>query len=148
MMLSPHFSLAEFVVSETAARKGLDNTPPADAVANLRRVAMGLEGVRILLGVPIIIKSGYRSVALNRAVGGARTSQHITGHAADFLAPGFGGPRHIADRMIQAGIEFDQCIVEFPNSPGGGWLHCSFVQQGARHHALIIDADGARPLYA
>jgi zinc D-Ala-D-Ala carboxypeptidase len=143
MKLSPHFTLDEFTVSQTAARRGIDNRPPLEVIENLKRVALGLEGIRILLGVPIIISSGYRSPALNKAVGGAKTSQHVTGEAVDFTAPGFGSPRHVVDRIVDAGIEFDQCIVEFDS-----WVHCSFVKNSARRMALIIDRDGTRPLRA
>ena len=148
MKLSPHFDLAEFTASQEAARRGIDNTPPPEVLDNLRRTAVGLEGIRILLGVPIIISSGYRSLELNRALGSKDTSQHRTGQAVDFTAPGFGGPRHVADRIIDAGIGYDQIILEYPTSPSGGWVHCSFVPEGARRQALLIDGSGTRPLYA
>jgi zinc D-Ala-D-Ala carboxypeptidase len=148
MNLSTHFSLAEFTNSQMASRLGIDNDPPDELLDNLRRTANGLEGIRILLGVPIVVSSGYRSLALNRALGSKDTSQHVTGQAVDFTAPGFGGPRHVADRIIDAGIYFDQCILEYPASPSGGWVHVSFVANGARNQALTIDADGTRPLVA
>lgn len=147
MKLSPHFDLAEFTDSQTAAREGIDNTPPPDVIDNLKRTAQGLEAIRILLGVPILISSGYRSLELNRRIGSKDTSQHRTGEAVDFKAPGFGSPRHVADRIIDAGIAYDQCILEFPTSTGGGWVHCSFVAVGARRQALLIDRSGTRPLY-
>lgn len=139
--LSAHFDLSEFTISQTAARLGIDNTPPPDVVERLKHTAQGLEGIRILLGVPIIISSGYRSPALNAAVGGSKTSQHMTGEAVDFTAPGFGSPRHVMDRILDAGIGFDQCILEFPPN---GWVHMSFVPSGARRQALLIDGGGTR----
>ena len=138
-MLSPHFSLAELTASETAARKGIDNTPPEPVRAALQRTALGLEAVRSLLGAPIIISSGYRSPALNKLVGGQRNSQHLTGEAADFIAPGFGPPAAIVARIVASAVDYDQVIVEY-----GRWVHISFSDT-ARRQALVIDATGVRP---
>lgn len=143
MKLSTHFDLSEFTLSQTAARQGIDNTPPADVIESLKRTAQGLEGIRILLGVPVIVSSGYRSPRLNAAVGGSKGSQHMTGEAADFTAPGFGAPRHVMDRIIDVGLEFDQCILEFATA-GAGWVHISFAAAGNRRQALVIDKDGTR----
>ena len=70
MNLSPNFTLAELTHSEIGIRKGIDNTPPADIVANLSELALTLEKVRDLLGVPMHINSAYRSPKVNAAVGG------------------------------------------------------------------------------
>lgn len=144
MKLSSHFTLAEFTASQTASRLGIDNAPTPEALENLRYVAQGLEGIRILLGVPIIVSSGYRCLDLNRAIGSKDSSQHVKGQAVDFTAPGFGSPRAVMDRLLDAGIEYDQAILEFASN-GGGWLHMSFVRSGSRHQALVIDKDGTRP---
>lgn len=140
MMLSPHFSLDELTVSQTAARHvpPIDNAPPAKVVAALTNVAVGLEGVRIALGAPIIINSGYRSPELNKAVGGAKNSQHLAGEAVDFICPGFGTPHQIVARLIKSGINFDQLIVEF-----GAWVHVSFTKS-PRRQVLVIDHSGTR----
>lgn len=149
MRLSTHFTLAEFTVSQTASRLGIDNAPTPEALENLKLVAQGLEGVRILLGCPIIISSGYRCLELNRAIGSKDSSQHVKGQAVDFTVPGYGSPRQVMDRIIDAGIEFDQAILEFADPvAGGGWVHMSFVRSGNRHHALVIDRDGTRPFMA
>lgn len=145
MRLSAHFTLAEFTVSQTASRLGIDNTPTPEALENLKLVAQGLEGVRILLGVPIVISSGYRCLALNRAIGSKDSSQHVKGEAVDFEAPGYGSPRNVMDRIIDSGMDFDQCILEYPPD---GWVHMSFVRSGSRHQALVIDRDGTRPFVA
>lgn len=142
MRLSTHFTLDEMTVSETAARMGVDNTPPPDVLEALKHTALGLEGVRTLLGVPIIVTSGYRSPVVNRLVGGAKNSQHMTGQAADFIAPGYGSPRNVAMRISDAGIDFDQCIVEYDR-----WVHISFTST-PRGEALVIDHSGTRPLFA
>ena len=96
-------------------------------------------------GLPIIVSSGYRSLALNRAIGSKDTSQHVTGEAADFVAPSYGPPRVVMDRIVDAGIDYDQCILEFASR--GGWVHISFSKQ-RRRQALIIDETGTRPFFA
>jgi len=141
-MLSPHFALAEFTVSQTAAREDIDNTPSPEIVDHLRRLAMTLEQVRILLGdKPILISSGYRSPALNAAVGGVPNSAHVTGLAADFIAPGFGSPVVIC-RFLQshmAELQIDQLIHEYDS-----WVHLGLADGRARMMALTIDHNGTR----
>ena len=91
--LSPHFQLEEFVRSATAARHGIVNEPPAEAVENLRGLCEGtLEPLRVALGLPIIITSGYRCKALNHLIAHhSERSQHMSGQAADFVVRGSGG---------------------------------------------------------
>ena len=137
--LSAHFTLEEFTFSQTAARKGLDNTPSPQVLANLRRTAEGLEGVRIILGgAPINVSSGYRSPAVNAAVGGAKASQHLTGEACDFTAPQFGPPQAVFDAIKRSGIGYDQLLLEFDR-----WVHISFADR-QRKQALVIDNIGTR----
>lgn len=141
--LTPSFTLAEFLASQTATRKGISNTPDAGSLNTLRTVlAPGMQRVRDLLGVPLFISSGYRSPSLNSAVGGSRTSQHVTGNAADFYAPGFGSPLEICRFLErhQAQIGFDQLIEE------GTWVHISFVTGAPRGQVLtaIFEQGGVR----
>jgi hypothetical protein len=117
----PSFYLSEFLHSDTAVRRGLDNTPDALSLANIRNfLAPGMQSVRELLGRPVVISSGFRSPAVNRAVGGSRTSQHMVGLAADFICPGFGTPLQVARALVASSIKFDQLIQE------GTWVHVSF----------------------
>ena len=116
--LSPHFSLAELTQSQSAARVGLDNTPTPEIVTNLARVASVLEQARVLLGVPILISSGYRCAALNAIIGGSKTSAHVQGLAVDFTAPKFGTPFHVAATLADSSLQFDQIIQEY-----GKWVH-------------------------
>lgn len=142
MNLSLNFTLDELTASQTAARKGLDNTPNATEVANLVRVASLLEEVRALLNKPILINSGFRSKAVNDAVGSRDTSQHRIGCAADIRVPGM-TPREVVEACIKANIGYDQIIEEF-----GSWTHISVPDSPARpprKQALIIDRQGTRP---
>ena len=146
MNLSPHFTLAELTVSDTAARRGIANEPPPDVVQALKRTALGLEAVRVRLGgAPVIVTSGYRSLELNRAIGSKDTSQHVKGEASDFIVPRFGTPSEIVAALRDSGIEYDQLILEFAGT-GRGWVHCSF-SSAPRHQALMIDEQGTRPLW-
>ena len=127
MKLTPHFSLAELTFSETAQRKQINNTPPPVIVQNLHLLAAGLEDVRAALGgLPLRINSGYRCPALNRAVGGARLSAHMSGHAADFVCPDFGTPLEIVRALAASDIQFDKLIQE------GTWVHISFAPEARR----------------
>lgn len=120
MQLTPHFALAEFVYSDTANAQGIDNTPSAEIISNLTKTAAGLECVRALLGFALHIDSGYRCLALNKAVKGVWNSAHLTGYAADIKCPEFGTPLQIVEAVVKSGIKFDQCIME------GTWVHISF----------------------
>ena len=142
MNLSPNFTLDELTASQTAARKGLDNTPNATEVANLVRVAALLEEVRALLKKPILVNSGFRSKAVNDAVGSRDTSQHRIGCAADIRVPGM-TPREVVEACIAANIGYDQIIEEF-----GSWTHISVPNTAStapRRQALTIDRQGTRP---
>jgi zinc D-Ala-D-Ala carboxypeptidase len=126
-MLSANFSLDEFIFSQTAARSGIDNTPDAATLRNLKHLAEQLEIVRDALGkVPILVSSGYRSVALNRAVKGAKNSAHLTGLAVDFTAPRFGTVLQTAKAVAACPIAYDQVIYEF-----GRWVHLGVTAPGA-----------------
>lgn len=118
VFLSPHFSLDELTASQSAARGGIDNTPPEDVIANLARLAAVLEQVRGLLGVPVLVSSGYRCPALNALIGGSTTSAHLSGLACDFTAPKFGTPFEVAAKIADSNLPFDQVIHEY-----GRWVH-------------------------
>lgn len=126
MQLTEHFTLEEFLFSETAIRKGINNTPSEDTVANLKRLAERLEQVRSIFDKPIIVTSGYRCPELNAAVGGAKNSAHMTGRAADFTVLGYGPPLQVAIRITQkTGLMFDQLINEYDS-----WVHFGIEAEG------------------
>lgn len=138
MNISKNFTLEELTRSETALRKGLDNTPDAETVANLTELANGLEKVRELLGHPIHVNSAYRGPKVNSAVGGSKNSAHMRGWAADIVCPGFGSPREVCHAIMSSTIDFDQIILEFD-----AWTHVSF-EPSMRRQALTIDGSGTR----
>ena len=125
MQLSPNFTLEQFTRSETAQKRGIDNQPEAEHLANLRHLAAVLEEVEALLGAPLAITSGYRSPALNAAVGGVAHSRHALGLAADIVCPGYGAPLQVARAIADSGITFDQVIHEY-----GRWVHFGLAPEG------------------
>lgn len=137
--LSRYFTLDEMTLSETAVRYGIANIPGPDELANLRQLCARLDQVRELLGHPVIIKSGYRSKALNRAVNGSRNSAHVFGLAADIRCPDFGSPLAVCRAIAGSGIEFDQVIHEF-----GRWCHLGLAKPGfkPRRQLLTINDSG------
>ncbi|MBC8641290.1 peptidase M15 [Caballeronia sp. EK] len=143
--LSTHFGLAEFTQSQTATRRGINNTPSPAAIDNLTRVAQLLESVRTLLGnQPISISSGYRSPGVNAAVGGAPNSRHLLGLAADFTCPSFGGPRDICLKIKSSALIFDQLIFE------GTWVHIGLSPAGepVRQQILTAHFNGGTVTYS
>ena len=137
MRLSPHFTLSELTVSETAARKGLNNQPAAGSkeLSNLTRLAGVLEQVRSLVGRPVVVTSGYRSKAVNKAIGGSVSSAHMSGLAADINCPGL-TPKQICQKIEASGIQYDQLILEFPDN--GGWCHLGLSEGAPRRQELTI----------
>lgn len=135
MQLSEHFSLEELTASDTATRKGIDNTPNEDVLENLKITAQHLEQVRALLGCPIAITSGYRSPKLNTMIGGARNSEHCIGLAADIKAPAFGSPYDICIAIRDSGLFYNQLIHEY-----GTWCHVSFGEAMKRQQLSIFTA--------
>ena len=148
MKLTDNFTLAEFTASQTASRKGFDNTPPPEVIPNLIRTAKLLEKVRKAVGKPITVTSGYRSKQLNDALGSNDRSQHRVGCAADFKVAGM-TPDEVVKAIIQSDIQFDQLIREFyVEGSGGGWTHISVpndIYLTPRNQVLIIDSKGSRP---
>jgi hypothetical protein len=123
MRLTRNFSLEQLIYSETAERERIDNTPGPEVVDNLRLLAQGLERVQILTEFPLEISSGYRCPEINHRIGGATSSQHTVGQAADFTCAEFGPPVEIIKAIRASDIEFDQCILEYAK-----WVHISFSE--------------------
>jgi len=133
--MTPHFTLAELTHTD---HRSLDNTPNAQELANLQRLAEFLETVKTALGgKPIMINSAFRSKAVNDAVGSKDSSQHRQGLAADFRVPGM-APDAVVRAIIAANLPFDQIIREYDS-----WTHIS-INDKPRRQALIIDKQGTR----
>jgi putative chitinase len=139
--LSENFYLAEFVDSNYAIRHGINNTPSPVVKQNLITLANGLELVRSLLKYPIFINSGYRCLELNRAIGGASTSDHVTGFAVDFTCNKFGDAKKITIAIKNSGIKYDQLIFE------GTWVHISFSPK-MRQQTLIATFKSGKTKYS
>jgi hypothetical protein len=142
--LSPRFKLRKLISSETAANQGLDNRPPVRLIRQLRRLTAGLERVRAITHHELHVSSGYRSPALNRIVGGSKTSHHMLGLAADFTCPRFGSPFRICKAILRNGMNFDQLIYEHGDAQDGGWVHLSF---GPKMRGMILTICKARGAY-
>lgn len=143
--LSDHFSLEEMTNSQTAKRQNIDNTPSDEVVAQLTNLCQDvLEPLRAKFGA-ISINSGYRSPALNKAVGGVANSQHVLGQAADTELMGTDN-LDWAYMVKGSGIVYDQLILEFYDPAIGGnngWVHVSYVQGGPnRGEDLTINSHG------
>ena len=128
--ITKNISLNELLASPTAKKHNIDNMPNQAILQNLIDASVNLyQPVREILGVPMIISSGYRCPALNKAVGGSKTSAHMSGFAIDFTAPKFGTPKlivpHIVRKLKENGINFDQVIIEYPKSPRS-WVHLGY----------------------
>jgi hypothetical protein len=132
MQLSPNFSLEEMIQSQTALRLGIDNTPSDLVVTHLQTTcAAALEPVRTLLGVPLHVDSGYRSLALNKAVGGSPLSAHCVGYAADIIPIGL-DLRAAFDQIRNSAIVYDQLILEC-----NAWIHIGLSEDAPRRQNLL-----------
>lgn len=132
MKLTQHFTLEEFVYSETATRKHIDNTPSANAIRSIKALCEDvLEPAREEYGKAMIISSGYRSEQLNKAVGGAKNSQHMTGCAADIVCS---EPKRLYEILKEQG-NFDQLLWEHAGKTQ--WLHVSYKPNGKNRQQAI-----------
>lgn len=136
--LSDHFTLSELTFSELALRQGFDNSPPEAVVTNLDRLARELlEPVRLLLGVPLHINSGYRSPDVNAAIGGAVNSAHMEGRAADFVPIGVPLEAAFHDLRIAAELPYDQLLFECR-----AWLHIAIAPEHLEPRREALTATG------
>ena len=128
MQLSDNFSLNEFTKSDTAVRKGIDNTPNDVHLENMKALCENvLQKVRSHFGKSVRITSGYRSPELCEAIGSSSRSQHAKGQAADFEITGIDN-KDLAI-WIRDNVDFDQLILDFytEGDPNSGWVHCSYT---------------------
>ena len=136
MNLSKNYSLNEMCRSNTARVKGLPNVPNAEQVKNLQQLCKNvLQPLRDHLGKPVVINSGFRSQAVNMAVGGAKNSQHMKGEAADIKCKDYSYAKQIY-AWIMDNLKFDQVILE--RKGNAVWVHVSFRAGRNRQEALTI----------
>jgi zinc D-Ala-D-Ala carboxypeptidase len=144
-VLSPHFNLREFLQSETAARMGRPVLPPPDVVANLQRLCQQvLEPIRVMLDKPVVITSGFRPDWLNVAIGGSKTSAHMTGNAADIKIVGMtplAFCRWVEEHAKRHSWPVDQCILEFHQ-----WTHVG-TATSPRFQFLTAKNQSGRTIY-
>jgi hypothetical protein len=135
-----HFTIEELYASATAKAKGIDNKPNIQQLINLVYLASYvLEPLRVAMKEPIKIGSGFRSQALNKAVGGVYTSQHLKGQAADLCIDGDRKKGRKWFEYIRDHLPFDQLIWEKNPKTGSEWVHVSFVYPdfGKNRHQVI-----------
>ena len=128
-----YFKLIEFTASATARDLDIDNTPSKEAIENIEAlVSKVLDPLRDAFGKPIYVRSGYRSVDLNMAVGGVKNSQHIKGEAADITANSREDNQWLFE-YIRDHLDYDQLIDEYNYS----WVHVSAKADGCNRRDII-----------
>ena len=135
--MSKHFTLKEFLRSDTALSKKIENLPTWEVVENLKELAEFLEGLREAWRKPINITSGYRSTELNKEVGGVQRSAHKLGYAAD-LQPANGdmdGFKKVVLEWVKD-KKFDQCIIE--KSGKTEWIHISLFNEDNEQRGMVF----------
>jgi hypothetical protein len=138
MQISKHLSLAEVSRSETAKRKGINNTPSGEHLENFKKLAENIfEPIREHFGVPIHISSGYRSKELNSAIGGSSTSQHCQGEAIDIDMDGTSITNAQIFHFIKDNLVFDQMIWEFGTDKNPDWVHVSYESTGKQRKQIL-----------
>jgi len=141
-MVGEFYSLCEMTVSQSAARAGLKNDPPPAEKENLKALCKEiLDPLHRKVG-KVIVNSGYRSLRVNRLVGGADKSQHTKGQAADIIVPGKSVAEVVA-LIRELKLPFDQLIDEF-----GAWVHVSFVKDAPRGEVLKARKKGKLTVYS
>ena len=146
MQLSKNLALAEVIRSETAERKEISNMPTPEHIENFKKLAENVfQPIREHFGVPIHISSGYRSKALNTAVGGSLSSQHCQGEAIDIDMDGTSITNKQIFDFIKENLNFDQMIWEFGTDANPDWVHVSYESTGKQRKQILkaVKAGGA-----
>ncbi len=140
MKLSNNLSLGEFTHSQTAKRRGIDNTPSPEHLKAAKALAENIfQPIRRHFAVPIYLSSGYRSAALNEAIGGSKTSQHSKGEAIDIDMDFRKGPKNYdVFQFIKEFLDFDQLIWEFGTKDNPDWVHVSYNSDGEQRGQILV----------
>lgn len=123
MQLTPHFTIEELAGTSNEQYKKLNLLKAQEQMGKMYMLAGFAERVREIIGKPMIITSGYRCPELNKAIGGALTSQHIFCEAIDFVVKGL-RPEDIFNRIVTSDLKYNQIIIE-RNKSGSQWVHIS-----------------------
>ena len=148
--ISKHISYKEATFSQTATRKDIDNTPSPEVLERMKTLAENVfEPLRAHVGGPIKINSFYRSIMLNTAIGGSKSSQHTRGEAID-IDDTFG---HMSNKdmftFIKDELDFDQLIWEFGDDKNPAWIHVSYVSpQNNRRRMLKAEKKDGKTVYS
>ena len=148
MNLTKNFTLAELCKSETALRKGLDNTPGEKEIGNLKLLCERvLQPVRDHFAMGVKVNSGYRSPEVNASVGGSRTSDHCKALASDIEIPGVSN--YELAEWIRDNLEYTQLILEFytPGIPDSGWVHVSYDPADLKKQVLTATKQDGKTVY-
>lgn len=148
MQISKNFTLEELVKSQQAIRLGIDNTPSEVVISNLKGLVTDvLQPLRDKLGKVVSVSSGYRSVELNKAIGGSATSDHCKGFAADIEVPGMSNKDLF--EYIKNNFKFKQVILEFhiDGIADSGWVHISHDPNNLKNESLIAKKINGRTTY-
>jgi len=140
MQLSKNLYLSEVTKSRTAKRLGITNEPTKEHLVNLQILAKKIfQPIRDYYGCPIYISSGYRSEALNKAIGGSKSSQHCKGQAIDIDRDAYSLPSNgEIFEYIKNNLEFDQLIWEFGSNTNPDWVHVSYNTNGSQRKQILV----------
>ena len=148
MKLTSNFSLNELTKSQTAERKGIDNTPSTEHQENLKKLCENvLQPIRDHFEQVVSVSSGYRSPELCTAIGSKITSQHAKGEACDCEIFGVYN-KELAD-WIHYNTNYDQLILEYwkESDPNSGWVHCSYSESNNRRQYLRAYKENGKTKY-
>jgi hypothetical protein len=144
IQFTPNFSLQELLLTSNRKFDNEQYNPPAEIIENLRALCVNvLQPLRDALGTPVNLNSGYRCPSLNRAIGGAKNSQHMSGQAAD-IVDFTNGNEYLFKKIKELNLPFDQMIDEF----NFRWVHVSYDPSRNRRQILQAQKDAnGRTIY-
>ncbi len=146
--ISQHISYKESTHSDTATRRGIKNTPNETELKAMKKLAEKIfEPLRLYFNEPIKINSFYRSMALNKQIGGSKTSQHCKGEAIDLDGMNGISNKQLYD-FIKNNLEFDQLIWEFGSDKNPDWVHVSYtITKTNRKQLLKAERKNGKSVY-
>jgi len=153
MNLSNNFTLAELIEAGSARRLGLDEqfNPSPEIIANLTKLCKNvLQPLRDAVGTTIKVNSGYRSLKVNKAVGGAKNSDHLYGYAADIelYRNGKNCNQELFDTILKLKLPFRQMIDEFGSDTEPAWIHISYNDKDLKRECLRARKINGKTVYS